>query len=293
MKAAIHLSVLAAALAVLSPSLVAQWPDILDPAAPRKADGTVNLDAPAPRTADGKPDFTGVWRGVSAPAGGRGRGNQPATPPPPPPPGPPLAGFRDAAQNVAGGAPMTPWAQDLLKRRMARNSLDNPEAHCLPFGLVQFHTQGFPRKFVQTPKLMVILYETHAGIRQVFLDGRALPKLGEPEPWYYGYSSGRWEGDTLVVESNNFVEDGWLDIIGTPFTDEGKLTERFRRPTYGRMEIDITIEDPKAYTKPWTVRHNQELMPDTELIEFICLENQRFGTEPGLGPALNRPSIAK
>ena len=197
--------------------------------APRKADGTVNLDAPAPRTADGKPDFTGVWRGVSAPAGGRGRGNQPATPPPPPPPGPPLAGFRDAAQNVPGGAPMTPWAQDLLKRRMARNSLDNPEAHCLPFGLVQFHTQGFPRKFIQTPKLMVILYETHSGIRQVFLDGRALPKLGEPEPWYYGYSSGRWEGDTLVVESNNFVEDGWLDIIGTPFTDQGKLTERFRR----------------------------------------------------------------
>ncbi len=289
MKAAIHLSVLAAALAVLSPSLVAQWPELRDLAAPRKADGTVNLDAPPPRTADGKPDFSGVWRGVNAP-GGRGRGNQP---PPPPPPGPPVAGFRDAAQNVQGGAPMTPWAQDLLKRRMARNSLDNPEAHCLPFGLVQFHTQGFPRKYVQTPKLLVILYETHSGIRLVFLDGRALPKLGEPEPWYYGYSSGRWEGDTLVVESNNFVEDGWLDIIGTPFTDQGKLTERFRRPTYGRMEIDITIEDPKAYTKPWTVRHNQELMPDTELIEFICLENQRFGTEPGLGPALNRPSIAK
>ena len=293
MKAAIHLSVLAAALAVLSPSLVAQWPELRDPAAPRKADGTINLDAPPPRTADGKPDFSGVWRGVAAPAAGRGRGNQPPAPPPPPPPGPPVAGFRDAAQNVAGGAPMTPWAQDLLKRRVARNSLDNPEAHCLPFGLVQFHTQGFPRKYVQTPKLLVILYETHSGIRQVFLDGRALPKLGEPEPWYYGYSSGRWEGDTLVVESNNFVEDGWLDIIGTPFTDQGKLTERFRRVSYGRMEIDITIEDPKAYTKPWTVRHNQELMPDTELIEFICLENQRFGTEPGLGPALNRPSISK
>jgi hypothetical protein len=289
MKAAIHVSVLAAALAVVSPSLVAQWADRPDPATPRKADGTVNMDAPPPRTADGKPDFTGVWRGVAAP-GGRGRGNQP---PPPPQPGPPVAGFANAAQNVAGGAPMTPWAEELLKKRMARNSLDNPEAHCLPFGLVQFHTQGFPRKYIQTPKVLVILYETHSGIRQIFLDGRELPKLGEPEPWFYGYSTAKWEGDTLVVESNNFVEDGWLDIRGTPFTENGKLTERIRRPTYGRMEIDITIEDPKAYTKPWTVRHNQELMPETELIEFICLENQRFGPEPGLGPALNRPSISK
>ena len=289
MKAAIHVSVLAAALASVSPSLVAQWADRPDPAVPRKADGTVNMDAPPPRTADGKPDFTGVWRGVAAP-GGRGRGNQP---PPPPPPGPPVAGFANAAQNVAGGAPMTPWAEELLKKRMARNSLDNPEAHCLPFGLVQFHTQGFPRKYIQTPKLLVILYETHSGIRQIFLDGRELPKLGEPEPWFYGYSTAKWEGDTLVVESNNFVEDGWLDIRGTPLTENGKLTERIRRPTYGRMEIDITIEDPKAYTKPWTVRHNQDLMPDTELIEFICLENQRFGPDPGLGPALNRPSISK
>jgi hypothetical protein len=290
MKAAIHIGVLAVAVAVLSPSLVAQWPEYPDKTIPRKADGTVNMDAPVPRAADGKPDFTGVWRGLGAPGPGRGRGNQP---PPPPPAGPPVAGFRDVAQNIPGGAPMTPWAQELLKKRMARNSLDNPEAHCLPFGLVQFHTQGFPRKFVQTPKLMVILYEASSGIRQIFTDGRPLPKLGDPEPFYYGYSTGRWEGDTLVVESNNFVEDGWLDIIGTPFTEQGRLTERFRRVSYGRMEIDITIEDPKAYTKPWTVRHNQELMPDGELIEFVCLENQRFGAEPGLGPALNRPSISK
>jgi hypothetical protein len=170
MKAAIHIGVLAVAVAMLSPSLVAQWPEYPDKTIPRKADGTVNMDAPVPRAADGKPDFTGVWRGLGAPGPGRGRGNQP---PPPPPAGPPVAGFRDVAQNIPGGAPMTPWAQELLKKRMARNSLDNPEAHCLPFGLVQFHTQGFPRKFVQTPKLMVILYEASSGIRQIFTDGRS------------------------------------------------------------------------------------------------------------------------
>ena len=107
----------------------------------------------------------------------------------------------------------------------------------------------------------------------------------DPEPWYYGYSTGRWEGDTLVVETSGFRDDGWLDIDGTPMTEKAKMTERFRRVSYGRMEIDITVDDPKAYTKPWTVRHNQVFMPDQEIIEFICEENQRFGVQPGLGPA--------
>ena len=150
-------------------------------------------------------------------------------------------------------------------------------------GLMQFHTQGFPRKFIQTPKLLVILYEASYGIRQIFLDGRPLPG-NDPEPWYYGYSTGRWEGDTLVVETSGFRDDGWLDIVGTPMTEQAKMTERFRRVSYGRMEIDITVDDPKAYTKPWTVRHNQVFMPDQEIIEFICEENQRFGPQPGLGP---------
>jgi hypothetical protein len=164
----------------------------------------------------------------------------------------------------------------LLVKHVARNSKDNPEASCLPMGLMQFWTQGFPRKFVHTPKLLVVLYEASAGLRQIYIDGRPLPKQGDPQPYYYGYSSGHWEGDTLVVESNNFRDDGWLDIVGTPTTDQLKMTERFTRTSFGRMNIDITIDDPKAFTKPWTVRHVQELMPDADIIEFICVENNHF-----------------
>ena len=116
------------------------------------------------------------------------------------------------------------------------------------------------------------------GIRQIFTDGRG-PPGPDVHPWWYGYSVGRWEGDTLVVETTGFRDDGWLDVFGTPLTDAAKVTEHFRRPSYGRMEIDITIDDPKAYTRPWTVRVNQRIMPEQELIEFVCLENQRFGVQ--------------
>ena len=282
MRAVIHTTAVMALLAALSPALSAQWAPYPSGTVPKNAKGEPDLGAPVPRTADGKPDFSGVWR--SAPAGG-GRGGAPA--PVPPPGTPPVAQFRNVAGAIKEGLPLRPWAAEELKKRNDNNSKDNPEALCLPMGIVQFHTQGAPRKFVQTPKLLVILYEASSGIRQIFTDGRPLP-TNDPQPWFYGYSTGRWEGDTLVVETNGFVEDGWLDIIGTPLTEQAKLTERFRRVSYGRMEIDITVDDPKAYTKPWTVRHNQVLMPDEELLEFICLENQRFGPQPGLGPALDR-----
>jgi hypothetical protein len=266
MKALIHAAGLAAALAALSPSLSAQWPLFPPPGMPKTAAGEPNLDAPAPRTADGKPDFSGVWQ---APAGARG------TPPAADPGSPPLAGFRDVGSGLKDGLPLQPAAAALLKQRIADNSKDNPEAHCLPMGIVQFHTQGAPRKFVQTPGLIVILYEASSGVRQIFTDGRKLP-TNDPQPWWYGYSVGKWEGDTLVVQTTGFRDGGWLDIVGTPLTDAATLTERFRRVSYGRMQIDVTVDDPKAYTKPWTVRVNQQLMPDSELIEFICLENQRF-----------------
>jgi hypothetical protein len=270
------MSVIACVVAV-APALLAQWPAYPSGTVPKNAKGEPDMDAPAPRTPDGKPDFSGLWRG--APTGGRG------TPAPVAPPGtPPIAMFRDVGQNFPGGLPIKPEFAAIKKVRQDNNSKDNPEAHCLPMGLMQFHTQGFARKFIQTPKLLVILYEASYGIRQIFLDGRPLPN-NDPQPWYYGYSTGRWEGDTLVVETSGFRDDGWLDIVGTPMTDQAKMTERFRRVSYGRMEIDITVDDPKAYTKPWTVRHNQVFMPDQEIIEFICEENQRFGPQPGLGPA--------
>jgi hypothetical protein len=243
----------------------------VSPKVPLAASGEPNLDAPAPRAADGKPDLSGVWQGAGAPpSGSEGTGQ-----PPPPPDAPPLAGFLNIAQNVKDGLPLRPEGQALLDARRAANGKDNPEAHCLPMGIMQFHTQGAPRKFVQTPDLLVILYEASMGIRQIFTDGRALP-TDDPQPWWYGYSVGHWEGDTLVVETTGLRDDGWLDVFGTPLTDSAKLTERFRRPSYGRMEIDVTIDDPKVYTKPWTVRYNQRIMADQELLEFVCLENQRF-----------------
>jgi hypothetical protein len=271
MKAA-HLRVIATALGVgvlFSSSIRAQWPAYPAQPAPRTPDGKIDLSAPPPRMADGKPDFSGTWRG--APAGQRG-----AAAPEAAPGSPPLATFRDIASTIKDGLPLTDYGKEVLKKRMARNSKDNPEASCLPMGIMQFWTQGFPRKFVHTPRLLVILYEASSGIRQIFIDGRPLPPKDDPQPWFYGYSSGKWEGDTLLVETNNLRDDGWLDIVGSPLTDAARLTERFRRVSFGRMEIDITVDDPKAYTKPWTVRHVQQIMPDSEIIEFICEENNRF-----------------
>jgi hypothetical protein len=128
---------------------------------------------------------------------------------------------------------------------------------------------------IQTPSLLLILYEANGGIRQIFIDGRPLPK-SDPQPWWYGYSVGRWESDTLVVETAGFGDGGWLDVNGAPLTDQAKTIERFRRLDYGNLEIEVTVDDPKAYTKPWTaVKVRQRLMPDDELIEFVCAENEK------------------
>ena len=267
MKSFIPLTVLIASV-IASPSLIAQWDPRLPPGAPRDAKGEPDLNGPVPRTADGKPDLSGVWRGFGNAPGAPAAAETPS--------GPPVAGFRDVAQNIKEGLPLKPEGAALLKERKDGNSKDNPEAHCLPMGIIQFHTQGAPRKVVQTPGILVILYEASSGLRQIFTDGRPLPG-NDPQPWWYGYSVGKWDGDTLVVETTGFRDGGWLDINGSPLSDSAKITERFRRVSYGRMEIDITVEDSKFYTRPWTVRVNQRILPDEELIEFICLENQRFG----------------
>jgi hypothetical protein len=268
--------------AVAVPSLFAQWPDYPTPAVPRGPDGKPNLNGPTPRTPDGKPDLSGLWEAARGPGGGQrgaaaagdGPRDAAATPPPAAPGGPPLATFFEIGAGIKGGPPYTPWAAEIKKKRTQDNGKDNPDAHCLPLGLMQLHLHPQPRKIIQTPTLTVILYEAQGGVRQIFTDGRPSPK-NDPQPWWYGYSVGHWEGDTLVVETTGFRDDVWLDVNGSPLTETGKITERFRRPNYGTLEIEITIEDPKAYTKPFTVRVNQRVMLNTDLIEFICSENEK------------------
>ena len=269
-------SVILAAVVAMSSSLAAQWPKFTTLGVPRNADGTPNLNAPPPRTADGKIDFTGLWEaGGGGGRGGRGRGQ---APPAPPAGTPPLATFFEIGANMEGKqAPMTPWAAELKKQRMADNMKDNPDAHCLPIGHMQLHLHPQPRKILQNQSELAIIYESNYGLRHIFIDGRKAPPLGDPDvqPFWYGYTVGTWEGDTLVATTTHIRDGMWLDVNGTPLTDQGRIVERFRRPTFGRLEIDVTIEDPKAFTKPFTVRVNQRLSVDTELIEFICNENER------------------
>jgi len=253
-----------ATLLLVPATLLAQWPELRSKSAPRTPDGRVNLTAPAPRTADGKPDFSGIWdKGI--------------LPNEVPPPGTfaaigPSQAFRDLDAAVSGGVPMQPWAASLKAARHAQNSKDHPDAHCLPLHPIQLHQHPQPRKIVQTTDLVLILYEANDGRREIHLDGRPLPP-GDPQPWWFGYSTGRWEGDTLVVNSLGFKDQAWIDEWGTPGSDALKLTERITRPAFGRLRIQMTVEDPKTLTKPFSFTVEQRLMPDTELIEFVCGEN--------------------
>jgi len=277
MKPVICSAGIIAVIVACSTSLSAQWPRYPAPGVPRDEKGEVRMDAPTPRTPEGKPDLSGNWirfRGEGGGLPGRGRGAAPA--PPADPNSPPIATFFELGANMPGGLPFTPWAAELRKQREAANAKDNPDALCLPMGITQFHMHGQPRKIMQNANVIAIMYEANYGLRYIYIDGRPLPPQGEPQPWWYGYSVGRWEGDTLVVETNNLRDDGWLDVRGSPLTDQARILERFRRPTHGKLEIDITIEDPKAYTKPFTVRVNQQISPDNEIIEFVCNENQQF-----------------
>ena len=268
-----QLIVAVALLGVCTSPLFAQWPRYRVPAVPRTAAGAPDLNAAAPRTPDGKPDLSGIWENFRKPGEAPVRSvnaqffdDRP----------PSLVNeFRDIGENVKGGLPLQAWAAALKQQRTAEHSKDNPDAHCLPIGLTQLHNHPQPRKMIQTPSLLLILYEANGGIRQIFTDGRSLPS-NDPQPWWYGYSIGKWEGDTLVVETSGFRDDVWLDVNGAPLTNVAKMTERFRRLDYGSLEIEVTVDDPKAYTKPWTAaKIRQRLMPDDELIEFVCAENER------------------
>lgn len=264
-------------LACLPFSALAQWPDWPTANVPLLANGEPDYDAPPPRTPDGKPELSGIWEAWTRSAPGRAEAKrledaglertlEPGAPP--------LASFFDLGMNMTGGLPYLDSARALRDQRMADGMKDNPDANCLPMGHMQLHMHPQPRKIVQMPQLIIMMWEGNSGLRQIFMDGRALPD-NDPQPWFYGYSTGHWEGDTLVVETTGFRDDVWLDVNGSPLTNAGKITERFTRVSYGKMVIDVTIEDPTAYSAPFTVRIEHGVMLNTELIEFICNENEQ------------------
>ena len=251
-----------AVVSVRSTLLGAQWLNYPTAGVPRTSAGRPNLDAPAPRTADGKPDFSGTWDIEH---------NRPC-----PPDGcadmPVGYEFVNIGWSLKGGLPYLPWAAAIAKKRTEELRKEDPTSFCLPIGIVRLHTMALLKKIVQVPGLLVILNEHNASYRQIFTDGRPLPV--DPNPSWVGYSSGTWEGDTLVVRSGGFRDGLWLDANGSPLTDAARITERFRRPAYGRLEVDVTVDDPKAYSAPWTVRLNQLIALDTDLIDYICNENE-------------------
>ena len=236
-----------------SVSLFAQWLRHPTPGIPRTRDGKPNLSAPAPRTPDGKPDLSGIWNIQDNPG---------------------QTQFLDIASSVQGGLPYRPGMAELAKARNTPPKTSEPITRCLPIGIVERHTWvGGLKKIVQNPGLLLILNEYNTSFRQIFTDGRRLPTIDQTA--WDGYSIGKWEGDTLVVETTGFRDGQWLDTAGDPLTDAAKLTERFRRVDFGHLQVEITIDDPKPYTKPFSFKINQVLVPDTELLEFICLENER------------------
>ncbi|MBV9505079.1 MAG: hypothetical protein JO323_08760 [Acidobacteriia bacterium] len=258
-----RLFVWAALAGTFAGTLPAQWVHYPTAGVPRTANGTPDLNAPAPRTAGGKPDFSGIWAPEK---------NRPC----------PRDGcddmqigqeFLNIGWSLREGLPYQPWAAALVKERTATLGRDDPATQCLPGSLIKIHTTPLLRKIVQTPGLMVLLSERNTSFRQIFLDGRSLPE--DPQPSWVGYSSGKWDGDTLVVTTNGFRDGLWLDRNGSPLTSAAKMTERFRRVNFGKLEIEITVDDPKAYTRPWTVKLNQFLVVDTELLDYVCLENEK------------------
>jgi hypothetical protein len=246
----------------MSAPLPAQWLNYPTAGVPRTRDGKPNLSAPAPRASDGKPDLSGIWALESPPCAPTGCGDYVAGPE-----------FLDLGAKLSGGLPYQPWAADLVKKRSADLGRDDPVAWCRPAGAVRLLTFPPPRKILTLPGLIVILSERDVTYRQIFTDGR--PPLKDPDPSFNGYSTGKWEGTTLVVQTNGFRDGIWLDRKGSPMTDAAKMTERFRRIDYGHLEIELTINDPKAYTKPWTVKLNQVIVLNTELLDYYCLDNEQ------------------
>jgi len=227
----------------------AQWLNYKTAGVPRLPDGKPDLNAPAPRTADGKPDIAGLWQTDGVYVGNIAKDLKP------------------------GAVPFRPWAEEIFKQRRATLSKDDPTGYCVPGGVPRSDVVPYPFKILNTPGILLVLYEAVHSYRQIFTDGRPLPK--DPNPTWMGYSIGHWEGDAMVVETSGFNDTGWLDNDGRPGTEALRVIEKFHRKDFGHMDIEITIDDSKAYTKPWTVKIPLLLLPDTELLEYVCTENNK------------------
>lgn len=249
--------------AVLPVGLSAQWFDYPTAVIPRTPDGKPDLTAPAPRSAAGKPDLSGLWRPISRNFGEESLEGQTVR----------NTQFWDIGVGLPGGLPYQPWARELMDQRKEQFSKDNPDVACLPLGILQMQTHPFMRRVMQSPAYLAILHERNMEYRLIYTDGRPLPQ--DPQPTWNGYSSGRWEGDTLVVESLGFRDGLWADYNGSPLTSAAKITERFRRPNFGTLEVEVTVDDPKAYTQPWTVKLIQVFVADSDILEYVCLENEK------------------
>jgi hypothetical protein len=236
-----------AILCAMSALAPAQWLDYPSKGIPRKADGKADMTAPAPRLPSGKPDLSGLWVADDS----RHLGN-----------------LAVDTKDV----PFLPWAEKLFNERKANQGKDDPEARCMPQGVPKVNTLPYPYRFINTPDRVVILYEMYYLYRQIFTDGRDFPKEVLSPSWM-GYSIGKWDGDTFVVETAGFNEQMWMDSQGHPHTEQMHVIERFQRKDFGHMVVDVTINDPGAYSKPWGATIKQHLVPDSELIEFVCEQN--------------------
>ena len=249
-----------------------QFAKFPDKSIPRTPAGEPDLTAPAPRAADGKPDLTGVWfvDDDPVPQGLRTveRGDEKYDVE-----GIPRHTLDITADLEPEEVELAPWAAELLHERLENGGIDQPQANCGPTGVPTVAGVPLPWKIVQTPDLVVILYEENTVFRQIFLDGRK--PVEDPLPRWMGYSTGRWEGDELVVDTIGVTEESWLDEMGHPHTDSMRVIERFRRRDAGHLAIETTIDDPDTYSKPITYTITATALPDDDLLEYFCTENEK------------------
>ena len=272
-----NVSIAAASIGLLLTAAVstnAQWLNQPDKRTPRTAGGKPNLSAPAPRAPNGKPDLSGVWHAAASEAGEIRRVLRD---PNLVDPGLDLQRASKYVMNILadfkpGEEPMRPETAAMLRQRMQGLGKDNPSARCLPGG-VPFSSLIAPFKMIQTPDEIVVLIEDNNPPRQIYTDGRKLPE--DPDPTWMGYSVGQWQGDTLVVDTIGVTDRSWLDAFGHPRSESMHITERFLRVDFGDMEVEVTVDDSKMYTKPFTIKYPVHLMPDTDILESICAENER------------------